>query len=84
MTNMASQVKVHSISKASKADWYTNPEIKTLLARTEVGKVKLSVPVYMAHGDADIDTDRRDASNGNRHEAIGNQRRNQVYDGSES
>lgn len=41
--------------KGIKADWYTNPEIKALLPRTEVGKVKLSVPVFMAHGDADID-----------------------------
>ncbi|WMW79603.1 alpha/beta fold hydrolase [Undibacterium cyanobacteriorum] len=41
--------------KGIKSDWYLNPEIKALLPRTEVGKVKLSVPVYLAHGDADID-----------------------------
>ncbi len=55
MTNMALAGQSPLDFKGIKADWYTNPEIKTLLARTEVGKVKLSVPVYMAHGDADID-----------------------------
>jgi acetyl esterase/lipase len=55
MTYLASTGNMPTEFKGIKSDWYTHPEIKALLPRTEVGKVKLSVPVFMAHGDADID-----------------------------
>ncbi len=55
MTELAIAGKSPLDFKGIKYDWYNSPEIKALLPRTEVGKVKLSMPVFMAHGGADID-----------------------------
>ena len=66
--------KAHLISKGSRPIGTPIPKSKPYCHRTEVGKVKLSVPVFMAHGDADIDVPiGSDAPVGNDHASNRNQ-----------